>query len=651
MSIGRIKKVGYLQLLRSLVYVYLILYAFPIFASNSENLLPRGEVSLRVYHLFVDVSGALKKQNTGDQEIEYFPCQINQGCTWIKRPKTETKPHFWQLVSQGTGVELEDANSNEHWLYDIPSMANSTGQHFAIAFGQGEFFETVPRENNPKKGRVINQAYGEVDFGEKIVRNLVQKPTLSNGCLEGHLFEELCRDIRDIKGRDFCSLKLRIASVKELIGYCERLWRYYSQESYQIYQALLAEAGNKQLEDVSSLFRDQPIEEGSECQAGTVQAVKLFRKYYTFEGIGEYIERTKKEVQQLIQDDSISLPDFDESELQDPVEESMEENKDSGEQEEEIAAGKKRKRVDWEGRYNKKAAKERGYLLLDKKCVFQHQIEVCDLLVTQPKRSLVHVKRGTDSASLNHLFGQGYASADLLSRSESSEKIILELIRKEVNERMAYVMKEKQQQLISLWPSFERWRTGKAQLLTGKAYGILRKAERFPEAKIELAEFCKALKKFAKDKEAEEIAKQLDKYRVDLIETRLNDCWKALDSSITAETIAEVFKRLKTQYSERYDKENSAFLLQDLESILGSEDIRNFRDKLREGLASISSSQENIPDFNVVYGIITSKKKDENVLPLGARVNLLRTVRDLTDQTKRIKFGVSVKIIKEKATL
>jgi hypothetical protein len=632
----------------------LVLCTFSIFASTEEPSLPKGEVSLRVYHLFVDAADALKKQNHGNEDVEYIPCQVNQGCTWIKRPRTETKPHFWQLVSQGTGREFEETNSNEHWLYDVPSTANSAGQHFAIAFGQGEFFETEGRENNGKKNRVIKQEYGEPDFGEKIVRNLVQEPTLSSsGYIEGRPFDGLCRDIR---GRDFCSLKVRISSVKELLSYCERLWAYYGQGSGLIYQALLAEAGNKRLEDVSSLFEGQSIEEGSECKLGVVQAVKVFGKYYTFEGIGEYIERTKEDVQRLIQDDSISLPDFDETELHSSMKEAVDEKRDGEEQGDEAAPRKKRKReeerIDWEGRYNKKAAEEKGYLLLDKKCVFSNQIEVCDLLVTYPKRLLVHVKRGTDSASLNHLFGQGYASADLLSRSGSSKRIMLELLRKEVNEQIAEEMKARQQrQLTGLWQQFSTWREEKRELLTGKAYAVLRDLERFPEAKTAFKDFCIALGKFKKDPKAKRIAEQLDQYRTDLVEAHLTSCWDEVLPSMNTENITEFFNHLKARYRERYDKEADIFLSRDLEGILESENLRNFKNRLNEGLTPILNpqEQENAPNFTVIYGIITAKNaEDRNLLPLGARINLLRTVQDLMAHAREIKFDVAVKIIKEK---
>jgi len=650
MKLSTVKLRDSLYWLRSFIYVFTVSFAATLGASDNEPSLARGEVSLKIYRLFVDVASALKKQNNEDQEIEYFPCKVNPECTWARRPRTETKPFFWSLVFQGTGMELEGANNNEYWLYDIPSTANSTGQHFAIVFGRGEFFETESVEE--EECRVIKRENGDANFGEKIVRSLVKEPISSKGCLEGRPADGFCRDI---KGRDFCSFKVRIEEVKELVSYCERLWEYHGQESCLVYQTLFDEAKTqgRQLADVSSFFQEQSIEEGSECDSQGVQAVKVFGKYYTFEGIGEYIERTKEDVQRLIQDDSISLPDFDKATLQN-VQEFADEQRDEEDQDDETSSRKKRKKeeekIDWEARYNKKAAEERGYLLLDKKCVFSNQIEVCDLLVIQPKRLLVHVKIGTDSASLNHLFGQGYASADVLSRSGSSKRIIFELLRREVNEQIADEMKKRQQsQLTGLWLQFKDWRERKRQQLTGEAYTVLRDLERFPESKTAFADLCKALGKFKKDPEAKTIAKQLDQYRADLIEAHLNTCWGEALSSINTENITELFDHLKVRYRERYNKEDAVFLSRDLESILALESLLNFKNRLDEGFTPILNLQENGPDFTVIYGIITGKNaEDRNLLPLGARINLLRTVHDLTAHAGETKFNVAIKIIKEK---
>lgn len=73
-----------------------------------------------------------------------------------------------------------------------------------------------------------------------------------------------------------------------------------------------------------------------------------------------------------------------------------------------------------EDRYNKEAARQNGFFLLDRKTVRLPSrttaIEICDLLT--PDRKLIHVKRKTNSSSLSHLFAQGLVSADLLLTNE-----------------------------------------------------------------------------------------------------------------------------------------------------------------------------------------------------------------------------------------
>lgn len=69
-------------------------------------------------------------------------------------------------------------------------------------------------------------------------------------------------------------------------------------------------------------------------------------------------------------------------------------------------------------------------LLLDKKTVTRADataIEVCDVLVAGG--ALVHVKRGTSSSSLSHLFGQGVVSAELLHMDEKFRARVTALLR------------------------------------------------------------------------------------------------------------------------------------------------------------------------------------------------------------------------------
>ena len=72
----------------------------------------------------------------------------------------------------------------------------------------------------------------------------------------------------------------------------------------------------------------------------------------------------------------------------------------------------KTKKVLREDCFNKSLSEEKGYVLLDKKCIIidNNSLEVCDVLKLNPLE-FIHVKIGTDADKLSHLFAQGYASA------------------------------------------------------------------------------------------------------------------------------------------------------------------------------------------------------------------------------------------------
>jgi uncharacterized protein (TIGR04141 family) len=74
------------------------------------------------------------------------------------------------------------------------------------------------------------------------------------------------------------------------------------------------------------------------------------------------------------------------------------------------------KRNEAEDKYNARLSNAlRDAILLDKRTIRRRQataIEVCD--VATENRQLIHVKKGTSSSSLSHLFAQGVVSAELL---------------------------------------------------------------------------------------------------------------------------------------------------------------------------------------------------------------------------------------------
>ncbi|WP_326564001.1 DUF6119 family protein [Micromonospora peucetia] len=91
-----------------------------------------------------------------------------------------------------------------------------------------------------------------------------------------------------------------------------------------------------------------------------------------------------------------------------------------------------------EDAYNRAASSRYPRLvLLDKKLLrtAQHRrgIEACDLL--GPDGELIHVKRGSSSAPLSHLFAQGITSVDALRYEKDARTRLIEVVRQQPNGR------------------------------------------------------------------------------------------------------------------------------------------------------------------------------------------------------------------------
>lgn len=105
---------------------------------------------------------------------------------------------------------------------------------------------------------------------------------------------------------------------------------------------------------------------------------------------------------------------------------------------EEIKDKVKKNKIESEDSYNKKASKEHGYFLLDKKLVKSNKttsaIELCDLLTEDGK--FIHVKhRKGGSAGLSHLFAQGSVSAEMLL-GDRQFRVASRKVLKKVNENL-----------------------------------------------------------------------------------------------------------------------------------------------------------------------------------------------------------------------
>lgn len=698
-------------------------------------------LSLRVYHFLTgDIDPALKETVKKDPIVyTYRPCQKNPSCRWISRPKTKTAPHFWSLVEEGTGIRLDetedDLNTGEHWLYEIPADVTESHQHFAVIFGLGEFFK--------QKHDAIDS-----DFGKRIVLNLVEEPEgdQEKGPIRGGPYNKFASEVR---GWDYCSVHLRLTSLADLIALCDTLYRYSrfsSRATYDQVKIKATELGKDliPIPDVDSAViaaKEEDEEEDLDGDEVTYEvdghkktAVRVFGKYLTFEGLEEYIHQTKLDVQALVDREAAhTLPPFNKGTLK-TVEDAADGDRGTTEEEDEDEETKpnQKKRIDWEGRYNKWTAEHNdGYLLLDKKCV--ENVEVCDLWIPD-RRELAHVKIGTDSHNLNHLFGQGYASADLLTRIGYSRRILFNLFRRDVALRAQVILaREFEAAHAELWGRFVAWReTNKACLetkygtkraqtinqllvhiedegtalesiqagldalrgeldgahqaqidtlkeavstrinkkeikdflkgLQPKASGVvLLTLEDFPRGKNPFKGFLDELrglrgaapakgpargrkksqkkatrpKTDAEDKELNALLTDLEQYRADLLEDHLKKCWDEVEQEFKTGdiTIDGVLEQLQEKYTAKLGRKRIAktkFLADHLKTLCGEKSLR----QLGEGILSGFVTANDTP-FTVVYAVITDKsQKDLELLPLGARINLLRTVEDLKKKKK-----------------
>lgn len=92
-----------------------------------------------------------------------------------------------------------------------------------------------------------------------------------------------------------------------------------------------------------------------------------------------------------------------------------------------------------EKEYNTLAAGSLGGVCLDRKLIstpLHHRggIEPCDVFV--PPGTLLHMKRGSSSASLSHLLAQGLVSADALARDEHARRAWCARIEEETSGRI-----------------------------------------------------------------------------------------------------------------------------------------------------------------------------------------------------------------------
>jgi uncharacterized protein (TIGR04141 family) len=99
-----------------------------------------------------------------------------------------------------------------------------------------------------------------------------------------------------------------------------------------------------------------------------------------------------------------------------------------------VQAFPKLKQGEVEGDYNERVARTlKGAIMLDRQTVNRPQasaIEICDIALKS--KHLIHVKKGTSSSSLSHLFAQGVVSAELLHMDPEFRERVAQLLSREL---------------------------------------------------------------------------------------------------------------------------------------------------------------------------------------------------------------------------
>lgn len=583
------------------------------------------------------VEGKLS-QSFVDQEVEDpIPCQKNKGCEWWRKKSRLKKSSFLTVVEQGTN-KIFPETKEEYWLYHVPNQKDDS-YSFAIVFNNGHFFKTEPhtfrwkRESFSYTG--ILREYGVQDFGYSVVVNATQtiKPSddKKEKALEGTLFCEDVLKCKTIKGKDCVYVTKKILNLEDIPTLCQTLFSYYHEYKGDstVYAILQEEAAKRGVslvnitDQIPTHLRNEEKYEGAE-----IEAIRVFDNFYKFEGLREYISQTKSAVRKLLlSSENVSLPEFNEKDY--PL------------------VGESLQSIKWEAKYNQKAARECSYLLLDQQEICKGQIEVCDLWNSQ-KRQLIHVKRGNDSASLNHLWGQGYASAATITQIDFPQEILSTLLRRKIIDKATQKLKEKfQREKDSLWKEFTSWLQ---EIKSQKHDSLVEELALLSSPPQDFKRFCDDLEVI--DKKAP-IVKKFISYREDLWVEQLNSMWGKIDFekevnrdiSMHWSNISKAFQEAYTATAKKTRKPTN-FTVQDLEGVLAESDVKKLHQEVYEGF-----TLKRKEPYEVVFSIITDKPEDRGI-PLNASINLLKTIQNiqgLSVSGADLTFRVGLRIIPDKS--
>jgi uncharacterized protein (TIGR04141 family) len=277
-----------------------------------------------------------------------------------------------------------------------------------------------------------------------------------------------------------------------------------------------------------------------------------------------------------------------------------------------------------EGPYNASVASDNGsFLLFDQRTVAPSThthatpIEVCDLLTKE--KQLVHIKDGTDSSVLSHLFSQGSVSAITLKRDNgfrlgTKDKYVrAEILNFLKNKTTSQFQRIKDKWLIEA-AKHNDWNSKIKVLLAmdKNILGDLRKGNEFNEKQVK--EYISPKKPISlTDTHLYEF---YENYLFETLRDKFADACK-LDTSIGQEErdqkVCEDFIRLSISVLGKNLITDS--LIEEIKEVCSTNQIL---------LSQLIPFQEfNPSDYQVVYGIITNKTgKMADILPFFSRVNL-----------------------------
>ncbi|MBW8308425.1 MAG: TIGR04141 family sporadically distributed protein [Candidatus Paracaedibacteraceae bacterium] len=279
-----------------------------------------------------------------------------------------------------------------------------------------------------------------------------------------------------------------------------------------------------------------------------------------------------------------------------------------------------------EGPYNASvASNDDSFLLFDQRIVAPSThtnatpIEVCDLLTKQ--KHLVHIKDGTDSSVLSHLFAQGSVSAITLKRDNGFRLGIKDkYVRAEILDLLEGKTAAEFGKLEKLWLQLAQkhndWASKMKGLLSldAKMLGNFKKGKGLTEAKIKK---LVSLKKNASLTDAliftgykNHLFKTLGKKFADACKLDFS-----MDQEERDQKICEDFIKISVNVLGKKLVTDS--LMEEIKRNYGTNQI------LVSQLIPFEQSQFKPSDYQIVYGIITNKTGAMGeILPFFSRVNL-----------------------------